>query len=258
MPLVVVASGKGGVTKTTTTYALAAAMRESGHAPYMLDLDPGASLTENAGIIADGDHALAFLNGKGSIEELSTPTLDDIPIVPGTVQLLSSSGTLSEIVTWAHSLRKAAADHLIIVDTAQGLGLPATRAALLAADFIVVPMQAEPMVIKRSYPDVISMLKVFRRDDDLVRQFPLAPVLLFALTKHNGRLALSRQILDGLAESGVQISAYIPMSVTAPEASMTGRSTLSYAPKSPVSEGYRDLARVLIAQLNSQKLAVLA
>ena len=34
--------------------------------------------------------------------------------------------------------------------------LPATRAALLAADYVVMPMQAEPAVIKRSYPDVLA------------------------------------------------------------------------------------------------------
>jgi len=256
MALVVVASGKGGVTKTTTAYALAAALRELEEDPVLLDLDPGASLTENAGLIADGTHALDLLEGRGSVESLSAFTTDDIALVPGTADLLRAAGHRGQLTAWAERLRLAASMKLIIADTAQGLGLPATRAALLAADYIIVPMQAEPAVIKRSYPDVLALLRLFRADEELRSLFPLNPSLLFVLTKHNSRLGLTRHELDKLAKEGVQIAAYVPTGVAAAEACLSGKSVVTYAPRSPVAQGYRALARTLIAAMNARKIEV--
>ncbi len=256
MALIVVASGKGGVTKTTTAYALAAALRELEEAPFLLDLDPGASLTENAGLIADGTHALDLLEGRGSLESLSAATIDDVPLIPGTADLLAAAGDRGQLIAWAERLRALAETQLLIIDTAQGLGLPATRAALLAADYIVVPMQAEPAVIKRSYPDVLALLRLFRADDELRARFPLNPSFLFVLTKHNSRLGLTRHELDKLAREGVQIAAYVPSGVAAAESCLSGKSVVTYAPRSPVAQGYRALARTLIAAMNARKLEV--
>lgn len=256
MALLVVASGKGGVTKTTTAYALAAALRELEEQPVLLDLDPGGSLTENAGLIADGRHALDLLEGYGELERFAAMTPDGLPLIPGTGDLLGAGASQEHQVRWADRLREIAQHQLIIADTAQGLGLAATRAALLAADYIVVPMQAEPAVIKRSYPDVLALLRFFRGDPALRERFPLNPSLLFILTKYNGRLGLTRHELEKLAREGVQVAAYVPSGVAAAEACLSGQSVITYAPHSPVAEGYRALARTVLATMNAQKVAV--
>ena len=258
MALVVVASGKGGVTKTTTAYALAAALKELGEKPRMLDLDPGASLTENAGLRADGRHALDLIEGRAPIAELLVRTVDDIPLVPGTNDMLGGSTDRADLLRYAHNLVAAAEDGILVVDTAQGLGLPATRAALLAADYVVVPMQAEPAVIKRSYPDVLALLRYFRADPELISLFRLRPSLLFVMTKFNTRLSLTRHELDKLAKDGVQIAAYVPAGVAAAESCLTGQSVVTYAPRSPISSGYHDLARTLVATMNARKLELTA
>jgi chromosome partitioning protein len=256
MPLVVVASGKGGVTKTTTAYALAAALSEMKESPFLVDLDPGASLTENAGLIADGTHALDLLEGRGDLASLSAQTVDKIPLVAGTADLLAGGSDREALARWASRLVEMATDALVVVDTAQGLGLPATRAALLAADFIVIPMQAEPAVIKRSYPDVLALLRYFRSDAGLKARFKLNPTLLFVLTKHNSRLGLTKHELDKLAKDGVQVAAYVPSGVAAAEACLSGQSVITYAPRSTVAQGYRALARTLVGALNARKIEV--
>jgi len=256
MPLLVVASGKGGVTKTTTTYALGSTLQELDAAPVLVDLDPGASLTENAGLIADGSHASDLLNGRGTLDDLCGRTVDGIPIVPGTAGLLNLSGERSDLIRYAQRLHDVSRDRLLIADTAQGLALAATRAALLAADFIVVPMQAEPAVIKRSYPDVLALLRVFRSDAELRARFRIDPELLFVLTKCNTRLGLTRHELERLAKDGVQVAAYVPSGVAAAECCLTGQSVVEYAPRSPVSAGYRDLARTVVASMNRAKLSL--
>ena len=258
MALVVVASGKGGVTKTTTTYALAAALKELGESPTLLDLDSGASLTENSGLIADGRHALDLIEGRASIADLVVDTADGIPLIPGTNDILGASSERNDLIRFAQNLMREAKDALVIVDTAQGLGLAATRAALLAADDVIVPMQAEPAVIKRSYPDVLALLRHFRADAELTTLFTLRPTLLFVLTKYTARLGLTRFELDKLAKEGVQIAAYVPAGVAAAEACLTGQSIITYAPKSPITAGYRDLARTLVATMNAPKLAIAA
>ena len=256
MALVVVASGKGGVTKTTTTYALAAALKELGESPVLVDLDPGASLTENSGLIADGRHALDLIEGRVPIDELTVETADAIPLVPGSNDVLGAALERHDLIRYARNLVTAASDRLLVVDTAQGLGLAATRAALLAADYIIVPMQAEPAVIKRSYPDVLALLRYFRADTELTALFALRPSLLFVLTKYAARLGLTRHELDKLAKEGVQIAAYVPAGVAAAESCLTGQSVVTYAPKSPITAGYRDLARTLVATMNSRKLEI--
>jgi len=258
MPLIVVASGKGGVTKTTTAYALGSALRELDAMPILVDLDPGASLTENAGLIADGTHARDLLEGRENVEALSGATVDGLPIVPGTVDLLNLSNDRADLLGYAQRLYDVSRERLLVVDTAQGLALAATRAALLAADYIVVPMQAEPAVIKRSYPDVLALLRVFIADPELRARFPINPELLFVLTKCNTRLGLTRHELERLAKDGVQVAAYVPAGVAAAECCLTGQSVVDYAPRSPVSAGYRDLARTIVASLNRAKLSLAA
>jgi len=84
----------------------------------------------------------------------------------------------------------------------------------------------------------------------------LNPSLLFVLTKHNSRLGLTRHELDKLAKEGVQIAAYVPTGVAAAEACLSGKSVVTYAPRSPVAQGYQALARTLIAAMNARKIEV--
>jgi chromosome partitioning protein len=256
VPIAAIVSGKGGVTKTTTAYALAAALRELDVDSTLVDLDPGASLTEAAGLIPDGSHAVDLLTDKAPIEKLLVETNDGILIVPGTAATLNTSTEKKELIGYAERLRAAGSDRLLVIDTAQGLALGATRAAMLAADFLVIPMQAEPAVIRRSYPDVLAMMRVFLKDPELKTRFRVDPELLFVMTKFNGRLKLSELQLSTIAKDGIQVAAYVPEGVAAKECCLVGKSVVTYAPRSPITAGYRNLARTLVASLNRGKSSV--
>ena len=47
---IAIANQKGGVSKTTTTHALGAGLGIKGYKVLLIDLDPQANLTDNAGI----------------------------------------------------------------------------------------------------------------------------------------------------------------------------------------------------------------
>ena len=50
MKIIVVSNQKGGVSKTTTTHSLGAGLGIKGYKVLLIDLDPQANLTDNAGI----------------------------------------------------------------------------------------------------------------------------------------------------------------------------------------------------------------
>jgi cellulose biosynthesis protein BcsQ len=259
MALCVVCSGKGGVTKTTTTFALGAAFQELKLPVVLVDADPGGSLTEAAGYVADGRQALDLFEGSAAIEQLAVPTtVERIPLVPGTPRMMTLGTTAADLIRYGRALRAAAVGRTVIVDTAQGLTLGATRAALLAADYIVIPMQPEKLVMRRSYPDVVAALKGFKGDAELAGAFPISPSFFFLLTKANAKLRLSRHWMDELALAGITISAVVPTAVEAAEAAEGDQSVIAYAPRGKASEAYRAFARTLIAAMNAAEAKPLA
>jgi len=125
------------------------------------------------------NHAFDLIDGRAEVSGLVAESIDALPIVPGTPQLLNAATERADLIRYAENLARAASKRILLVDTAQGLGLAVTRAALLAADLIIIPMQAEPAVRKRSYPEVLTLLRLFRSDAALSTRFRIDPELLF-------------------------------------------------------------------------------
>ena len=240
--LIVIASGKGGCGKTTTALALGTVLQREGYAPVLLDLDPGASLTQSAGIVPDGEHAYDLLAGRASLNEALVKTVEGIDLVPGCQRLISY--TSGDVGALADRLRTVAAERVVLVDTAQGTALPPVRAALAAADHVVVPIQPEPKVVERSYVEVLGALDEYASRAELI----------FCATMVMRNLALTRHQLTKLAQAGVELAAIIPRAVACSEADMYAQSVVAYAPESPPAQAYEDLGRAVIARLNKPAL----
>jgi cellulose biosynthesis protein BcsQ len=153
MALIVVASGKGGVGKTTTSLALSAALRELKIPSILLDADIGASLTASAGYEADGTQIFDLLIGNDDIESYTLTSPEGLIFVPGSAKIGSLAST--QIDKLAIRLQQISRKLHVIVDTAQSLLLSITRAAVKAADMIIVPLQLEPKSVERSALDVV-------------------------------------------------------------------------------------------------------
>jgi cellulose biosynthesis protein BcsQ len=236
--LVTFASGKGGVGKTTSAIAFAAALAE--RAPVLLDLDSGFDATWSLGYEA-GDGAIDVLE---SLQDALLTSDEGIAIVcasPALVRLESRS-----VDVLAARLREISRDRLVLADTAPGFAPIVTRAAIAAADVVVVPFVPEPTSERRARHvlEVIDALAVKPRVFMLATSVdarkvdsPKGPARYLRL--------LTGAIIKQAQESGVPLLGEIPRAVAVPESSNVGKSALAFAPMSPASKAYRAAAKVL-------------
>src|ERR1700760_4395314 len=108
MALIVIASGKGGVGKTTTALALSAALTELKVGSILLDADIGASLTASAGYEADGTQIYDLLTQSNDLESYTLRSPEGLMFVPGSAKI----GTFgsSQIESIAKRLRQISRD----------------------------------------------------------------------------------------------------------------------------------------------------
>ena len=164
---VVIASQKGGVGKTTVALNLASAMAERGRRTLLVDLDPQGSIghalargdTELPGLV---DLVTKQVSAGQAIVRTKTPTLALLPrgrldpIDGGALELALQSGELLASV-----LGEVEGEfELVVVDTPSGLGM-ITRGALAVSDFVLVPVQAEPLAL-RSIAQILRVLEFVR------------------------------------------------------------------------------------------------
>lgn len=178
VPIVTFFNNKGGVGKTSLVYHTAWMLSELGRRTLVVDLDPQASLTT----AFLGAEAAAFLWEQGdapstasTLFECIRPVLDAedarqaevlafdrISLVPGDLRLAQCEDDLAarwsqgldggdlriasrSLTAFWHLAQESAASHgaeLILFDVSSSLGA-LNRAALLATDFVVIPLAGE-------------------------------------------------------------------------------------------------------------------
>jgi len=237
--LIVLASGKGGVGKTTSAIALAAALRELGLDPILLDLDSGGDATWSLGF-EQADAALDVLRSQRTIAEATVKSVEGLrvlPASPGLVRL--EERPASEI---AKRLRDLANREFIIVDTPPGFAPIVTRAAIAAANIVVVPFVPEPTAERRA-----------RHVLDIATILEVEPIIFGLAVMVDARRALTRAVLEDAREGGLEPIALIPRAVVVPESANAAQSILAHAPRSPASEAYRMAAKRLYSELRKSE-----
>ena len=198
MKTIALFNNKGGVGKTTLVYHLAYMLSRTGYPTLAVDLDPQANLTsaffdedELESLWNDGTKTVLscvnpILEGTGDIRNpITIKIADDLTVLAGDLGLSRFEDKLSD--SWSKgfssdlaSLRTTSAFHRIINQGAASVGASVAlldvgpnlgainRAALLSADFLVIPLAADLFSLQ-GLRNLGPTIRVWKQQWDLMK-----------------------------------------------------------------------------------------
>jgi len=240
--VIAVANQKGGVAKTTTTLALAAALGELGRRVLGVDIDPQGALTYSMGVDPD---ALDETVNDVLVRRLPVDKViitREVDLVPSNIDLAGAEAILLAKTGREFALQRALREieeryDYILVDCPPSLGI-LTINGLTAAHEVLIPLQCEAL----SHRGVGQLLETLED----IRHFtnPTLEVIGLIPTMFDGRSRHARAVIDDVGDRyGVRVlEPPIKKSIRFAEAAQAGRSILTYASGHPGAEAYRILA----------------
>lgn len=241
---------KGGVGKTTTTYALSLGLRKNGFKVLIIDLDPQGNLSFSVG--AETEESITIyevLKGEHTAEEAiqHTPIIDIIPsnIVLSGVDLEFTHTGREFLLREALSSVQYSYDY-IIVDTPPSLNILTVNAFALS-DKIIIPMIA----------DIFSLQGIAQLYEtiDRVKRYcnPSINIEGILLTRYNKRVILSSEI-KGTAEmiakelNTTVFETHIRSSISIQEAQTKQENLYDYAPRNSAVMDYMQFVEELLSR----------
>lgn len=259
--VIAISNQKGGVGKTTTTVNLATAMAAVSKRVLVIDLDPQGNASTSFGI--DQKHrainAYHLLVGNAEMAAAVIPTtIPNLSLVPSGVDLAGAELELVDIENRHARLRDGLATvdapwDFVLIDCPPSLGL-LTLNALVAADAVMVPLQAEFLALE-------GVSQLVRTIERIKKNFnPALELQGIVLTMVDKRNSLSVMVENDVREFfGQKVYATtIPRNVRISEAPSHGKPVLLYDLKSTGSRAYLDLAGEVLKREQSAAESVAA
>ena len=240
--VVALANQKGGVAKTTSSLALAAAMAELGRRVLAVDLDAQGALTYSLGVDPDtlDETVNDVLIRRLPIEKVTMER--EVMLAPANIDLAGAEAVLLAKTGREYALQRALRDidgdyDYVFIDCPPSLGI-LTINGLTAAHEVLIPLQCEAL----SHRGVGQLLETLQD----IRHFtnPNLAITGVLPTMFDGR---SRHAREVLADVGRRyevrvLEPVIRKSIRFAEAAQAGRSILAYAPTHPGADAYRAIA----------------
>jgi chromosome partitioning protein len=253
MTVLAIALHKGGTGKTATTLALGVELARLGRRVLLVDIDPQSNLTLASGYETEEIGASiyeALLQPEQGIAQATLETPHGVDLLPATIALAGAEIMLTGRIGRELLLRRAIeavrrAYDYVLIDTPPSLGL-FTINALVAADSVIVPLQSEALAW-RALPQLEETIK-------LVQQLnPALHISGIVVTMYK-RTALSHAIdVEARERYGdLVFAAQIPDTVKLAESPAAGQPISTYAPDSPATKAYRDLAQEVDTRYGSK------
>ena len=241
---------KGGVGKTTSTINMGACLAEYGRKVLLVDLDPQGALSAGLGLTHDDIEDTIYdvmLDNHTSIHSAIEHTgVAGLDLVPANIDLSAAEIQMVNEVgrehTLARALRPVRRDYdFIIIDCQPSLGL-LTVNALACSQGVIIPMECEFFSLRGLALLTDTVEKVSDRINFDLEVMGILVTMFDRRTKH-AREVMSR-VVDYFGDK--VFDTVITRTVRFPETSVAGEPITTWAPNSPATQQYRNLAKEVI------------